>query len=275
MENGFMDTTLKRKKEINEDVNDSDWLSSIYYNYDDLMNDCNAKTRSATSNPILNRLSSSRSTTYQEPTNEASSRSTSLGLRSRTKITPDGKAAKKLKHTPDSTVDNPPSLKHSSHPIWKKNTSINQFISNRIQLHENRSVIDAIDFQIKLLRSGFQDTDGWRQIIDDGDIDNCMTNYDIFKVRRKCEYLTHALLIARMKYHIVSFPWSDCTKAAIKNVNDYHATTEDEKGEVKRHCRITNHETLRKYYITFRKSLYFPNPYKCHKRRGVIAHVFQ
>ena len=101
------------------------------------------------------------------------------------------------------------------------------------------------------------------------------SNYDIFKVRRKCEYLTHALLIARMKYHIVSFPWSDCTKAAIKNVNDYHATTEDEKGEVKRHCRITNHETLRKYYITFRKSLYFPNPYKCHKRRGVMAHVFQ
>lgn len=35
-------------------------------------------------------------------------------------------------------------------------------------------------------------------MIDDGDIDNCMSHYDIFKVRRKCEYILHALLIARI-----------------------------------------------------------------------------
>jgi hypothetical protein len=190
------------KKKINEQDDDCNWWERLYVDYTFLMNDCNVKTRAATSDSILNRLRSSSScitTNNQEPTNQASSSSASLGLRSRTIITPDKKTAKKLKTTPDSTVDNPPSHKHHLHQIWKEKTSINQFIGKNIQLHQNRSVIDAIDYQINLLRSGWQDgKEGWRQVIDDGDIDNCMSHYDIFKVRRKCEYILHALLIARI-----------------------------------------------------------------------------
>jgi hypothetical protein len=74
------------KKNLDEHENDCNWWEQLYVDYNSLINDCNVKTRSATSDSILNILSSTNcSTNNQETTtNQASSStSTSLGLRSR------------------------------------------------------------------------------------------------------------------------------------------------------------------------------------------------
>jgi hypothetical protein len=272
------------KKSINEIEDDTHWWERLYYDFDNLMNDCNVllQTRTATSNPILKNLRShhdftnpDKSTPKEQP--YPIRNSPKRNLRSTNIIISPEPSNKKQKSTTDQESVTPPAPScHQTNPIWQEKKTINLFLSKGVKINESNSVINAIKYQFNLLKKAYQSSDGWREVIDDEDVDNCMSNYDIFRHRKICEYLAHALLIAIMNYHPVTYPWKRCTIEAIAKVNAYHEINcplEDEDDEnneqMKRSCNITNHEILKRHYITFRKSLSFPNPYKIHKRRGV------
>ena len=59
---------------------------------------------------------------------------------------------------------------------------------------------DLIHKQIKILRKGWLTAEGWREVIDDGDMYNRMTPLDIFSLQTKCKYLSIFLKLCIQNY---------------------------------------------------------------------------
>jgi len=119
--------------------------------------------------------------------------------------------------------------------------------------------------QIKKLKTAYLRSDGWRQIVDDGDpFDKC-TEYDIFAIRKKSRYLVVALTYMLQKYLLYS-KVADIYRLAMEKVNEFDSigdqySKEDGEELVVSSLDIQNERTIMTWFCIYRDNDdCFPNP---------------
>ena len=83
-------------------------------------------------------------------------------------------------------------------------------------------VIDIIYNRIILFRKGALTSSGWRDVLDDRDIDNVCTAPFIMQIQKKCRYLCSALSILYKDRKLIGkhFTWEKCCEIAIQNIKE-------------------------------------------------------
>jgi hypothetical protein len=108
-----------------------------------------------------------------------------------------------------------------------------------------------------MLRAAYLSADGWRDIVDDTDVGNLCSQFDVFVIRLKAKYLAVTLTHALSHYeHTVNF--LDICTAAIRKIDDidFDGSDEDDSSVI----RIRSPQTVMKWLREFRCNNCFPNP---------------
>ena len=126
------------------------------------------------------------------------------------------------------------------------------------------NVREIVKNRIIRLRNGALTSNGWRDLLDDKDVDNkCHASF-IFLIQKKCRYLSQALTILyndRKKNH-KHMTWNKCCKLAIERIKEVENCeldeSENENEEVDIHNKATHlwitDRTLMQWFRDFRKN---------------------
>ena len=129
---------------------------------------------------------------------------------------------------------------------------------------EEIGVKEIVRQRIIRLRHGALASDGWRHLLDDGDIDNKCQAPFIFLIQKKCRYLSQALTILyndrkQNKKHLT---WNECCKVTIEKMKEIEGCelhdSDIENEDVENHNNITNlwvsERTIMQWFRDFRKN---------------------
>jgi hypothetical protein len=116
---------------------------------------------------------------------------------------------------------------------------------------EKLDVKQYIITQIRMLRATYLSADGWRDIVDDTDVGNLCSQFDVFIICLKVKYLAVTLTYALSHYeHTVNF-WDICTAAIYKIVDiDFNGCGDedcDQTGVIRIHSPQTVMKWLREF----------------------------
>ena len=136
------------------------------------------------------------------------------------------------------------------------------------------SVREIMKERIVTLRNAALTMHGWRNIIDNGDVDNICDAPFIINIKRKCQFLSKALsvlYIDRKKSNIVHMSWKDCCKLAIQTIKETEICEFDNDEIVKKHnnknlwiCKRTLMQWFRDFRLNKEKFINIP------KKRSLI-----
>jgi hypothetical protein len=136
--------------------------------------------------------------------------------------------------------------------------------SNRNESDKNSDidVKEHVRNQVFLLRKAYLTSEGWRSIVDDNDVGNQCSEYDVFMLQTKAKYLAVTLTQALSQYEQGATLFSICT-SAIAKIDDVefdgfeHPSLIDNEP---RCMRVTDPCTIMKWLRIFRVGNCFPNP---------------
>jgi hypothetical protein len=110
----------------------------------------------------------------------------------------------------------------------------------------NDDLKQVVQNRIRIIRNAYQQSAGWREVIEDNDSGNLYTEHDTFNLRWTCRYIVEALEIAMEDR---GETWEACCKEAVLRVNSL------EKFELIKSCR-----TIQNWHLAFRRNdESFPN----------------
>jgi hypothetical protein len=118
--------------------------------------------------------------------------------------------------------------------------------------------------QIRLLRNAYTTPNGWKYIVNDKDVNDICSPYDVFVLRLKARYLAVTLKVALTKYETTT-DFLDICSIAIDKINkiDYEEqdlVSDDDEDDNFTPMKITNPRTIMEWLRIFRQSSSFPNP---------------
>lgn len=135
-----------------------------------------------------------------------------------------------------------PHLNLKQTTYWQSPEAIKLFRPNET----DEDVKDTLCRRIKQLQSVNEKVEGWRNVMDGRDLNNCCTEKDIFEIRQRSEFLCCAYQLAVENMN--GWTWSNCCKEALKILNPVGLT------------KAKNHATVLHWNQAFGLSENFPLP---------------
>jgi hypothetical protein len=213
-----------KKDDNNETINDINWLTRCYTDFNKLVNDCIPPlTRRSSSSSLssIHQLLQQTSPSSQQPSSEAQSVSITPSRETR------GSRKRKLNSSTDEATtsfglsrhrgDNSTAVRSSSHNRtneganrtsrtnkWHSPEALIHFLGrNRARSHDQSFHVQThVETQILRLRLAYMTFDGWKTLIDSNDDDDFdfVSPKTIFKIQQKAKYISIFLSLCLSKY---------------------------------------------------------------------------
>ena len=156
----------------------------------------------------------------------------------------------------ENSIESISSLYNQTFDLFEAPESRGVFGLKKLKKEEESEVDvrEVIQVQIKKLRTAWLVSDGWRDIVDDGDVHNNMTHHDIFMLVTKAKYLSIFLQLILEKYNR---NLDELAQEAISMVSQFESYDYEESII----NRTYHYKTILDWYRLFKKEHVFRNPY--------------
>ena len=146
------------------------------------------------------------------------------------------------------------------------------------QTINNLDIRREIQLQIDILRRSLLSPDGYKEMLDDGDIDGLCSYIDIFQLQKKAKYMI-VLLCNALELYNIGTTWMEICSCSLSKVQewDMYGMKECQRDEIvkKKKLIITDVRTLQLWHRQFRTSNCFRNPHFIRKGKKLLPPLLQ